>query len=158
MSSDTVTVNGEHFWQTSGKGLLTKKEVLILRHRAGELREATAKLELGKKFLTAVYPAKLYVFMYLNRARRAVKRQIDRTPMYLWALSLLVLAYAGQVAATAVRGWGWARSQALKASTYLSSEGFHKVTRKHSITAMYLMGALLMAGTLPKLLIAVWTL
>lgn len=158
MSSNTVVINGENFWQTSGKGLLTKKEVLILRHRADELREATKQLDLWNRFLTAVYPAKLYVWMYAVRLKRDVKRQIDRTPMYLWALSLLALTYAGQLADTAMRVGRAGVALSGVATSYLSSEGFHKMARKHSVTAMYVMGAVLMAGTLPKLMMVVWSL
>lgn len=158
MSSNTVTIQGESFWNTAGKGLLTKDEVRILRHRAGKLRAATMELNLRESFLKAVYPAKLYSTMYVRRAQRAVKRQADRVPMYLWALALLALAYAGQVASTVMRSWEWASARSRLATSYLSSEGFHKMARKHSVTAMYVMGAVLMAGTLPKLLMVVWSL
>lgn len=148
MSETTVVIDGREFWD----------DFRTIKHRASKLRKASMKIQPFQGLVRFLYPAKLYATMYVRRWNRRIQHQIDRTPLYLWAAALLTLAYAGQVAATSVRGWEAAIPRIRSASLFLSSERFHMMLRKHSVTTMYAVGALLAVGTLPKILMVVWSL
>ncbi len=158
MSSNTVVINGENFWQTDGKGLLTKQELRILRHRAGNLKLATMEFHRSRWLLTLIETIKLYLWMYAKRINRKAHFASDRLAINAWGVLFLSTVYAGQVALWTVRAWEAAIPYAKAASTYVRTEGFHKMIRQNSITALYAVGAIIAVGTLPKILIVVWAL